>query len=262
MNKLREIEEYLRTWLERVKQANKAAPIVQETYEEVTWARQALDARPPEAANLPTTQIDQWVDEAYKNIKTLLPQIPHFDANTVIQVNSVTTSANTAVTAYVYSVGELGTPAANKWATEQAATYKTLQERHTRPARVRELLANRWPRVIDRFDAAVTAYGQCATNTGEDATAALEMRTALDAVQGELFDEARSSPSEKMTWDIMASRLTQDPVRRQVLLNQGSIRTTLRDQLSVVAKRRPGNQTPGIDALWTMWLDHLFVVLT
>ena len=87
MNKLREIEEYLRTWLERVKQANKAAPIVQETYEEVTWARQALDARPPEAANLPTTQIDQWVDEAYKNIKTLLPQIPHFDANTVIQVN-------------------------------------------------------------------------------------------------------------------------------------------------------------------------------
>jgi len=262
MNKLREIEEYLRTWLERVKQANKVAPIIQETYEEVSWARQALDGRPSEAVDLPTTQIDQWAEETHKNIKTLLPQIPRFDTNAVIQVNSMTTSANSAVAVYVYGVGELEKPATIKWATEQTSIYKALQEKHTRPARVRDLLANRWPQVLDRFDVAVTAYRNCGTNTEGIAAAALEMRTALDAVQGELFAEARSNQGEKMTWDIMATRLTQDPVRQQVLLNQGSIRSTLRDHLSGVAKRRPEAQTLGIDTLWTMWLDHLLVILT
>lgn len=264
MNKLRETEEYLRNWLEHFKQVSNAAPAVQQTFEEVTWARQALDGRPPEAANLSTAQIDHWVEAAHVHITSSLPQIPHFDPKTVTQVNSLTTSANNAVSAYIQDVAKLGTSAAIRWATKQIAMYKSLQERYTRSDHVRDLLAKRWPQVLPRFDAAVTAYKRCAINTGSDAAAAVEMRTTLDAVQGELFYKARLTPREKMNWDVMANRLAQDPIRCQVLQAQGLNREALMGYLSNMAKRRPGNKTPmpNIDALWTMWIDHLFLVIT
>jgi hypothetical protein len=88
------------------------------------------------------------------------------------------------------------------------------------------------------------------------------MRTTLDGVEGELFEEARSWPKENMKWDIMADRLGKDPTRRRLLLNQGSIRTRLYEHLSDIAKRRPKPNTPALDALWTTWLDHLLIVAT
>jgi hypothetical protein len=261
MDWLKKTEDHLHTWLANYRKASEIAPAVQESLEEVAWARQALSTRPPEAANVSSTQVDQWAHGAFGRITELLPQMPSYGPAVGTQVNSVTSSANTAVMAYILDVRQVGTPTVLTYADNQTKAYRAIQEKHDRPARVRRLLAQRWPTMLGRFDAAVTAYGQCGAGTGSEAAAAVEMRTVLDGAQGELFAEARSSQGEKMTWSMMANRLGRDPAHQQQLLNQEALRDTLYDYLSAVAKRRPIQHPPSFDSLWSLSLDHLFAIL-
>ncbi len=261
MDWLKKTEDHLQTWLTNHRKASEIAPAVQESLEEVAWARQALSTRPPEAGNLSSTQVDQWAYGAFQRITELLPQMPSYEPAVGTQVNSVTSSSNAAVMAYILDVRQIGTPTAVTYAENQAKTYRAIQEKHDRPARVRQLLAQRWPTMLSRFDAAVAACSQCAAGTGSEVAAAVEVRTVLDGVQGELFAEARSFQGEKMSWSKMAHRLGRDPGHQQQLLNQEAPRATLFGHLSAIAKRRPAQQIPSIDSLWSLCLDHLFAVL-
>jgi hypothetical protein len=124
------------------------------------------------------------------------------------------------------------------------------------------MIANRWPRCLDRFDAAFEAQRRLRAGTGSEYSAALEIRTAIEGVKGELFEEARHNIRENMDWDMMAGRLCRDVEHQQLLLNQEVVYKTLHGHLSTLAKRRPVDQIPSIDALWTMFLDHLLIMLT
>ena len=116
----------------------------------------------------------------------------------------------------------------------------------------------KFPTVVSKFDLARRAYQQHELGTGEVTSAALEMRTVLDAVKGELFKRARKTSKENMTWEEMSARLASNMDSRETLLKQGKIRSTLYEDLSQVAKQRG---VRSIDSLWTQTLDHLFVVL-
>jgi hypothetical protein len=265
VNKLKDTEDYLRTWLNRYRQATDIAPGVQETLEEVTWANNALCNVPPGAEGVSRDPVDRWTEFNHDHITRVLPQLPSFtSANStgMINVSSSTASANNAVMSYVLKVGGAGTPSANSYASEHVGAYMALQEKRGRVSQVRGLLNSRWPRCIERFDAAVQAYKLQSVGTGSASNTALEMRTVLDGVQGELFVEARYKHGEKKDWSLIADRVGRDAFQKQLLLNQEEIRSDLYGQLSSIAKRRSDQQTQALDALWSMFLNHLFAVLS
>lgn len=90
------------------------------------------------------------------------------------------------------------------------------------------------------------------------------MRTLLDGVQGDLWEQARNSPRENMDWPKMAARISkgeQGSIEELELLYHEGIRSSLISHLSEVAKDREGASPFDLENTWTMLLDHLFAIL-
>jgi hypothetical protein len=216
-----------------------------------------LCRRPVEAENVSTIQIDEQAGLALERISRILPQMPAYNSSVSFHINSVTTSSSTATSVYISQVADIGTPGAVSYANAALNSYLPLQETHNRADRVRQLLKQRFPSVVARFSSAEQAGKQHQIGTGLPTGAAQEMRNLVDAIQGEVFATARTTPKENMTWSTMSDRLGRDPGSRAVLRNQEFVRSALYGDLSDAAKQRsPGS----IDALWSRTLDHLLVV--
>jgi len=259
MKKLIETRNYLQAWQERLKKANEVVPAVQEAIEEFDWQIETLNQRPPESHAIATSQIDEQADIAYERITGILPQMPQYDPSIGIQINSIAAAGGTVSFLYIQQVNDMGTPGALDYAKNAFTSYRVLQVSHSRPDRVRNLIVKKFPTVVSKFDSAKTTYLRCSAGIVPEHNSALEMRTVLDAIKGELFERARSLPKEKMTWEKMSERLVSDLNRRATLLKQKDIRRTLYDDLSNVLKQR---EVRSIDILWMQTLDHLLVVLT
>lgn len=259
---LEKTKDYLQTWLDNLRQANIVAPTVQESLEELSWALKAMYDRPPESNNVSMTLVSNWAETAHNNITITLPQIPSYNLTSLIQVSSATSSSNTAVMSYIFEVGKIETPNVKEYFQKQVHTYRTLQEQHSRPKRVREMIAQRWQSCLNRFDMAFEAQRRFKTGVAAEADAGIAIRNALEAIKGELFEEARRNTRENMTWAEMARRLCRNPQHMDLLLNQEMVHKALHGHLSNLAKGRPADQIPSIDAIWTMFLDHLLIMLT
>lgn len=258
MDDLKKLSRHLHTWLDRYRSAAGVAPVVQEAAEEVDWQIDLLEKRPTEAYNVSTAQIDERARFVCQSVGELLPQMPDYEPVIDLRINSITASSSSSANNYILQVADLGTPTAVDWARRAQDTYQALQTSHHRHDRVRELLATRFPTVIGRLDVAVSAYQQARLDVGQQSGAALQMRTVLDAVQGELFERARSSPNEKVTWAVMSTRLTSSATAATLLRSEEVSRRALYEDLSAVAKQR---RARSLEALWSRALDHLFVVL-
>lgn len=196
--KLTDARDYLRTWLERTRQAADAAPTVQKLYDLLDWEVRTYEHRPVEANSISTADLDRYTQSVYGRITSALPMISAMPASGLTQVGSVTASTSSAMLTYVIDVSYLQTPDAVSYASNALAEYRKLQESQQRPAQVRALLATRLPSVTAKFDSAGNAYQHCQSGLADKTTAALEMRTFLDGVKGELFERARRQPAENM----------------------------------------------------------------
>jgi hypothetical protein len=259
---LKKTEGHLGNWMDRFHRITEIAPIVQESLEEVSWARKAMEDRPPGSNNVSRALVADWAETAHNNIIAALPPLPYCANATALQVSSSATSSNTAVISYIYEVGQIDTPAARDYFQNQFESYRTLQEQHDRPRRVREMISSRWPGCLDRFDAAFEAHRRFKSRQITEDAAAIAIRTALEGIKGELFQEARRNARENMTWTEMAGRLCRNPSHKDLLLNQEVAHKTLHGHLSNLAKVRPAGQLPNIEIIWTMFLDHLLVMLS
>ncbi|MEQ1911577.1 MAG: hypothetical protein ABMA15_22360 [Vicinamibacterales bacterium] len=258
MDDLKKLSNQLHTWLDHYRSAARIAPSVQEAAEEVDWQISVLEARPTEAYSVPMTRFDERARFALQSVGQLLPEMPEYRPGIDLRINSITSSTGISANNYIVEVADLGTPSAVDWARRAQEGYQALQTAHRRHERVRELLLVRFPLVVGRFDAAVVAYQQARLNVGHQSGAALEMRTVLDGIQGELFERARQNTREKMTWSVMSSRLAPGSTADTLLRSEESNRRSLYEDLSAVAKQRGARS---IEALWSRTVDHLFVVL-
>jgi hypothetical protein len=260
--KLKETENYLQTWMDHFREASQAAPFVQESLEEVSWARRALEDRPPESNNVSRELVADWAETAHNNLIAVLPPIPSFGNTSGFQVSSSTASSNSAVVRYIYEVGQIGTPAAKEYFENKFESYRTLQDQHDRPQRVREMISRRWPGCLDRFDAAFEVQRRFKAKLITEDAAAIAIRTALEGIKGEIFQEVRRNTRENMTWAEMARRLCRNSSHQDLLLKQEAAYNTIHGHLSKLAKKRPAGQIPSIEVIWTFFLDHLLVMLT
>lgn len=259
--KFTETRDYLRLWLERSQKAADAAPTVQQLCEDMDWVVQTLDRRPPEAADIPSLQLDEVAESVFQRVSSELPMIPQVDPTGLNSATSTAVSSTSAVVGYVENVGRLQTPDTERYASESLSEYRQLQDSHQRPEQVRILLAATLPAVGSKFDSARDAYRRCKSGHGTERAAALEMRTFLNGLEGELFERARHRPRENMNPDIVLGRIYSSAPTRAEVKQQFGQKSSLIEALSAMAKRRDSSRVYDLDALWARVLDHAFIIV-
>jgi hypothetical protein len=262
MKKLTDARDYLRLWLERAGQVADAAPQVQRLHDLVDWEVRTYEQRPPEADAVPALDLDRSGNVLYERLSSGLPMLPKIDGRFVTDIGSATASTSSAMVSYVSSVFDLQTPAAVTYATEALTRFQGLREAQDRPEQVRSLLLSHMPNAVKRFDMARQAYERSRSRLADPTTVALEIRTFLDAIKGEVLERARRHAKENMTLEMAVERLFSSVATRAEIEEQLSRRrSALIDALSNVAKRRNEPVQYDLDALWSRALDHAFVVL-
>jgi hypothetical protein len=224
------------------------------------WVVRTLERCPPEAAGIPSSQLDQHAQSVYARVTSGLPMIPTVDQTVLTSTASGVVTSTSATFVYLEDVLRLQTPVTKRYALESFSEYRQLQESHQRPEQVRTLLEETLPNAVPKFDSARKAYRQYKSGFGPESAAALSMRTFLDGLQGELFEQARHRPKENMKPDIVLERLFSSAPTRTDVEQQFAQRPTLIDELSKKAKQRDPSQVYDVDALWARVLDHAFIV--
>jgi len=266
LRKLRERRDYLKLWLERMKKAREAVPLVHRNLQTTEWEISALENAPEEADEIAAVDPSTALDQDFDYWRTNVPMMPDLDLKAVESSTGISASGTVSVYEYVSRVGDLQTPSAIDYSRKYTAAYQELQQEQDRPSEVRSLIAKLGnPQTLERFNRASAAYYAAASGTAERTAAAMEMRTLLDGIKGALFERARRHPRENMTWRKMAERLTKGhkggPEETEVR-NQEKSRSSLIERLSQIAKDREGGSLTNIDHVWTQLLDHIYTVLS
>ena len=158
-----------------------------------------------------------------------------------------------------------GFPAAASYASKHLESYERLQRSQQRPAAVRSAIEELFTGdTLTRFDVAHSGVRKTELGVSSASAAAMEIRTFLDGVQGQLFSAARKHPQQSMNWEIMARALFDRPCDATMLnqlLAQGPLRSELIDELSGIGKRRTAHDQNDLKNVWMRSLDHVFIVL-
>ncbi len=263
MNRLKEVRDYLRTWLERHKKASEIAPDVQRTYDLVDWQYQLWTTAPDTFKTSCGETLEPVVDREYEVTIRHLPQLPAYNVHAVTTVSTVATSASSMSYDCLLTARELDAIVDPGFFERHAQAYQVIQARQNRFDEVRELTDRLFPDLAGQLESAWQAFDSARAGSVSTATAALEIRTLVDNAQGKLFGKARSHPTENMTWETMTARLCPSPVaveQAATLTTQKGLRGQLIGRLSGIAKRRPEASVTDLEHAWIQALDHLTVV--
>jgi len=257
----RKIRDHLGAWLDSQREAAKLVPDVQRAFEDAEWQYEAVTylglAAPEKVGEI----LDPSLELSYQQLRKSLPLPPEYGAQIFSAVVTGVTSSTSSVYAAIHTTLDL--PQYRPAAEKHLAAYQSLQHRHEREARVREMLAERFPTSAAQYGVAEAAYMVCRSQKSQCAAAASELRNLLDRFKGELFEQACRHLSENMTWVRMVERLvppSKPTTQRDILSQQESQRGQLYGRLTDYAKRR---LEPGSDELGHLWaesLDHLYIM--
>ncbi len=265
ITKLKQTHDYLLKWIDRNQKAQEVLPLVHDSLDLLGWTIEAVEKCPVQGKEQMLDDLGDQVDDSVNLWIQRLPMIPSYDKNAI--VNATTLLSGTCNSAYVCVSGmaDSDTPEIKEYSNYYSTAYRSLQEKHGRPEKVRNLIRSLDNQnTLERFERAINAWTAVKSGTGERAAVATEMRTLLDGVKGVLFEKARARQGENMTWEEMAKRLSKESetgAEEQALVDQNGKRSILLDKLSTVLKDREGETLTDIDDLCTMVLDHLYIVL-
>ena len=145
------------------------------------------------------------------------------------------------------------------------SSYQLLQVEHNRIYEVETMLRQyNFSNTLTIYPIAQKAYYSAKGNDDNITTAALEIRNLLEKFKGDLYLKAMRVTKENMTWEIMAERLCprdKSFVGHAELIEQKAKHTDLTGPLSSKLKRREDKAPIHIDDLWTMTLDHMYIIL-
>jgi hypothetical protein len=257
--------DYLANWLENYGQAEELVPKVQREKEKTEWEIEALDNAPDEADEIPKGDMVVNFEIDYEHLTHTLPMLPTFDTNAFMGSTGVSTSGTASVYEFVSRVGDIGTQKAIEYSNHFTGRYQAIQSEHNRSTDIRILLARFHNQgTSDRFERAEDSYMRFKAGVGERTAAAMEIRTFLDGLKGDLFQKAKKREKENMTWEEMAIILSKggaSSVECHEMVQQGKIRSSLISRLSDVGKNREGGSITDLNHIWTEALDHIYTVL-
>lgn len=259
--------DYLGSWLHNFAQAQDIVPRVQRELERTEWEIEALSNLPDEASEIPKGNITVLFDIDSKYLNKALPMLPGIDINTYSDSDTISTSGTASVYEYVSRVGDINTPEALKFSNYYTTKYQEIQLAQNRPNEIRALL-KKLPNkgALERYNRSESSYMQFKAGVGKKTAAAMEMRTFLDGLSGELVQMAKQSKTENTpTWEKMAKRLSKNgpsSIECQEVLRQETVRSSLVSRLSDIGKDREGSSVTNLNHIWTELQDHAFTVLS
>lgn len=259
--------EYLKNWLLAIKQAKELVPKVQKEIEKTEWEIEALSNTPDEASEIPFGDMTILFDSDLETLEQALPMIPKFRVRAVSTSDAVSTSGTASVYEYVSRVGDIGTPNACEFSEYFTEKYQEIQLVHGRPNEIRNFL-KKLPHenILDRFNRAEKIYMEFRAGVAKRTPTAMEMRTFLNGLIGELSQIAKQWEKENSPpWNVMAERLSNggaEGADYQEMLRQERVHSSLLSRLADVGKDREGSSVTNLNHIWTELLDHVFTILT
>ena len=257
---------HLENWLQNFEQARDIVPRVQKELEKTEWEIDALSNLPEEAAEIPSGDMKVLFDNDFKYLTQALPMLPTFNVSQLSDSDAISSSGTMSVYQYVSRIADIATPKALEFSNRYTLKYQEIQIAHDRPNEVRNLLAKLPSKnTSERFERAEKSYMLFKAGSGEKTSAAIEMRTFLNGLSGDLFQIARESKKENMTWERMAERLSKggtEGLEYNEMIHQKGIHSSLLERLSQIGKDREGGSVTNLNHIWTELQDHVFTVLT
>ena len=265
MNDPKAARDYLTNWLANFQKASEAVPFVQKAKDTFDWQCEAISQQPKGTESLVLYNPSSGFAMSYGDIPNILPMIPNIDPKAITHVNTIAASGASGTFEQILKIGEIQGEVNYVYYREQSTRYQALQRSQDRINEVQSLVQRHCSaNILGQYKRAVTGYYNVKSGSSDASAAALEMRTLLDNIKGELFERARTVPRENMTWDVMVQRVYSGAAttpRHTELLDQGIKRSDLINYLSTVAKRRGGGQPYNFEDLWAMVLDHIYILL-
>jgi len=256
----RQIQNHLDEWLRRYQTAADIAPWVGQARDQAAWQVRASDVINSSTSDEMKNYASRQLALEVEMLRAQLPLPPVYRPSSEAIVSLTTTSSSMSMYGAALNLQDMKrVPLADSYALIEA--YQDLQKKQDRVAQTGDRLVRLSPSLGDQLDICRKGHETARFNDESAPAAALEMRTLLDNVKGELFSRARRTPKENMTWQLMAERLAANLEQGQLLLEQGMQRDQIYDRLSAILKRRQPNEAVRIPELWTLVIDHLFVTV-
>jgi len=267
---IRDLIYRISTWLETNKENQKAVQPLTEILEVLRWAQDSIDTMPPEVKTVfPAGTLYVNMAAVQEVLETYLPPLHPVDVTGITVAGSSATSITSAAILLNPTTLNRTDVAGSSWFDERSDEYRKIQEKQTRSRRVRDLLGDlqrrvsSGPNLIQEFDYMMEKTAQGKVSRGEDdVSAGIAMRNLLDHYKGKIYEAARKSPGENMTWEKMVKALTTFPTETigyTTLLGEEVTWSSLKSELSDVAKNRARGR---IEVLNILLLTHLFTVLS
>ena len=266
LKELKERERYLDGWRENFKSAQGALPTLNRILDLTRWQIEVVESRPEEAKEIPLPINLEEIEQENAHLKTVLPSLPYVQNDRFAESTAIFTSGSALAYQYVSRVQELESPNAVNYSNKLITEYHVLQSKQSRREEVQELLAKLGnPQTLDRFARAYRAYEEVKSGTGARTAAAMEMRTFLDGLKGDLWKMARRSfKREKMSWEKMTNRLAKGGpggLEHELLLKHGERFSSFISRLSDVGKDREGGTLTNLEHIWTEVLEFVYSVM-
>jgi hypothetical protein len=164
---------------------------------------------------------------------------------------------------FVSTVGHfLRSTAATAFQIQCQRSYHALEAQRTRVLDVTALIERVAPTVVARFTVAQRGVEDWQTGTNQPSGTAVNIRTLIEGIRGEWWDEIRQPSEQKLKWVKVVDRmLPRTPDAIEELTRQDAVYDELHENLTNVAKLIPS--TPAsIGEYWRVALDYAFVILT
>jgi len=262
LKKLKAKREYLEEWLANHKAADEVAAEVQKNLDFTNWQIDALETTPPEAEEIPWPDITKTLDSDTSYLVQVLPPMPFYQKNMVVSASAFTSSGTVSVFQYASRIRDIGTEASVKYSSRVTVAFQDLQRKYDRPSEVRNLLAQLGNAgTVDRFDTAVRSFDAYKRGTASRTAPAIDIRTLIDGVKGDLYVRARTQPKENMDWTTMAKRLALGGQQYSELVDSEKKHSSLVSRLSDIAKDREGGAITDINNVWVETQDYLVSLL-
>jgi hypothetical protein len=256
---------HLTAWLSRFNTAKDIVPDVQKSLETTNWEIEALENRPKIPGDLLPDGLGSILERDYRFTAGAIPMMPSYNPVLSSTASSMAISGSVSVYDYVAGFADLGSPQATEYSQTYTQRYQQLQAAQQRPEEVNWKMAKFCSQnTLDRFNTAKNDYLSAKCGAVPRRQVALGIRNLLDGLKGELFQMARLTPNENMTWERMAQRLCKGSTagaEEQELVRHNEVRSTIMSHLSDILKDREPSSKTDLDHLWTETLDHIYAVL-
>lgn len=245
---------YLQQWIERDNQQRALRPHVSRMLSTSMWQADAMDAMRSESPEM-AREVDSDIGHRLENLKSTLPLPRKYDIDFITTSGTATTVSSTAVVFEALVAVRDKEKAPIPGIVTQIRRYNELAKEQGRAEEAGSRVARLFPSLAERFAEVRNAVAVAAGVPQNAEPAAMQMRTFLDKLKGELFEKARSHEGENMTWERMAERLASG---RSTLRDEGATSASIYANLSNIFKARGSSYS--FSEVCTRFFDHVFIV--